>query len=92
MCPSVLPSCKQRKLCPSLAVGIGIAAGDLDTFMGIVLCENFCYVHQDGLALLVALPCRFWDLQVKGLDTWTSECSTSVAAVAAAISRAASNS
>ena len=40
MCPSVLPSCKQRKLCPSLAVGIGIAAGDLDTFMGIVFCEK----------------------------------------------------
>ena len=54
--------------------------------------RNFCDVHQDGLALLVARPCRFWDLQVKGLDTWTSECSASVAAVAAAIWRASSNS
>ena len=54
--------------------------------------RNFCYVHQDGLALLVALPGRVWDLQVKGLDTWASECSASVAAMAAAISRASSNS
>ena len=58
----------------------------------LVSVRNCCYVHQDGLALLVALPFRFWGLQVKGLDTWTSECSASVAAMAAAISRAASNS